>query len=219
MTDTATPTRATPTRVDLWADPVCPWTWLTSRWLLEVRRQRPIEITWHVMSLAVLNEQRLDELAPHIRELMGQAWAPVRVMIAAEKMFGQQALEPLYEALATRYHPGQAPKGRATIQAALRDASLPENLADAGDTDAHDEDLRTSHAAGIDLVGSEVGSPVIAVPGPGGTTAKTAFFGPVVTPAPKGADAVQLWDGALAVAATPGFYEIKRGRNVGPIFD
>jgi protein-disulfide isomerase-like protein with CxxC motif len=214
MTDTASPTR-----VDFWADPVCPWTWLTSRWLLEVRRRRPIEITWHVMSLAVLNEQRLDELAPRIRELMGQAWAPVRVMIAAETMFGPPALEPLYEALASRYHPEQQPKTRATIQAALCDAGLPEDLADAGETDAYDQALRASHVEGITLVGSEVGSPIIAIPGQGAGADKTAFFGPVVTPAPRGEHALRLWDGALAVASTPGFYEIKRGRNVGPIFD
>jgi hypothetical protein len=214
MTDPA-PT----TPVDFWVDPVCPWTWLTSRWLLEVRRHRPIEITWHVMSLAVLNEQRLDDLSPHIRELMGQAWAPVRVLIAAEAMFGQPVLEPLYQALATRYHLRQEPKNRATIDAALRDAGLPANLAEAGETKTHDQALRASHTAGTTLVGSEVGSPIIAVPGRSGGTEKIAFFGPVVTPAPKGADAVQLWDGTLAVASTPGFYEIKRGRDVGPIFD
>jgi hypothetical protein len=210
---------APPAPADFWLDPVCPWTWLTSRWLLEVRRHRPLKITWHLMSLAVLNEQRLDELPPHIRELMGQAWAPVRVMVAAEKMFGQPVLEPLYEALGTRYHLRQEPKNRVTIEAALRDAGLPADLADAGDTDAYDQALRSSHAAGIALVGSETGSPIIAVPGPGAAAHKTAFFGPVVTPAPKGEDAVRLWDGTLAVASTPGFYEIKRGRSVGPIFD
>jgi len=207
-----------PTTVDFWFDPTCPWTFLTSRWLQEVRRHRPLTITWHVMSLAVLNERRLDELAPHIRELMGQAWAPVRVLIAAEKRYGQPVLEPLYEALGTRYHLQQQPKNRATIEAALRDAGLPANLADAGDTDVDDQALRSSHAAGIALVGSETGSPIIAVPGPD-ATGKIAFFGPVVTPAPKGEDAVRLWDGTLAVASTPGFYEIKRGRSVGPIFD
>jgi hypothetical protein len=206
------------TRVDFWFDPVCPWTWLTSRWILEVRRQRRLDITWHVMSLAVLNEDRVDELAPRIRDLMGRAWAPVRVLVAAEKRLGQSALEPLYEALGTRYHLKQEPISHITIEAALRDAGLPADLADAGDTDAFDLDLRASHDEGIRLVGSEVGSPVIAVPGPDGSDEPTAFFGPVVTPTPKGRDAVRLWEGTLAVASTPGFYEIKRGRNVGPIF-
>ncbi len=99
------------------------------------------------------------------------------------------------------------------------EAGLPADLADAGDTDAYDEALRLSHREGITLVGSEVGSPTIAVPGPHTPSGKVAFFGPVVTPAPKGEEAARLWDGTLAVASTPGFYEIKRSRAVGPLFD
>ena len=208
-----------PTPVDFWFDPVCPWTWLTSRWMLEVRKTRPVDITWHVMSLAVLNEKRLDQLAPANRELMGQAWAPVRVLIAAQEAFGPSVLEPLYTALGTRYHPQGQPKTGATIQAALRDAGLSPNLADAGDTDAYDLALRRSHQEGITLVGQEVGSPIIAVPSPDSDSDKIAFFGPVVTPTPTGVHAARLWDGTLAVASTPGFYEIKRTRTVGPIFD
>jgi 2-hydroxychromene-2-carboxylate isomerase len=206
------------TTVDFWFDPVCPWTWLTSRWMLEVQKARPVQVTWHVMSLAVLNEARLDQLPPHNRELMGQAWAPVRVLTAAQETFGSQVLEPLYTALGTRYHPQQLPKNRATIEAALREVGLPEHLAEAGETDTHDAALRRSHQEGITLVGQEVGSPIIAVPGPDGGE-RIAFFGPVVTPTPTGEQAARLWDGTLAVASTPGFYEIKRTRTVGPIFN
>jgi 2-hydroxychromene-2-carboxylate isomerase len=205
--------------VDFWFDPVCPWTWLTFRWILEVRKARPVVINWHVMSLAVLNEQRLDELAPHIRELMHQAWAPVRVLMAAQQDIGPHVLEPLYTALGTRYHLNQQPVARVTIDEALKDVGLFAELAGAGETDAYDAAVRASHAAGITLVGSEVGSPIIAVPGPKEGPRRVAFFGPVVTPTPKGEDAARLWDGTLAVASTPGFYEIKRGRNVGPRFD
>jgi protein-disulfide isomerase-like protein with CxxC motif len=208
-----------PLPVDFWFDPVCPWTWLTSRWMLEVRAIRPIGITWHVMSLAILNEARLDQLPEHIRDLMGRAWAPVRVLTAAQTTFGSDALEPLYTALGRRYHLEQQPKTRATIEAALREVGLPVHLADAGDSGTYDEALRESHREGIDLVGSEVGSPIIAVPGPHPPSGKVAFFGPVVTPAPKGEEAARLWDGTLTVATTPGFYEIKRGRTVGPLFD
>jgi len=207
------------TPVDFWFDPVCPWTWLTSRWMLEVRKHRPVDIRWHVMSLAVLNEGRLDQLSEANRELMGQAWAPVRVLTAARLSHGPQVLEPLYNALGTRYYLRQEPKTLATIQDALREAGLPAGLADAGLTDAFDKPLRESHQEALALVGGEVGSPVIAVPGPGPAAAPVAFFGPVVTPAPKGEQAARLWDGTLAVAATPGFYEIKRTRTVGPIFD
>ena len=209
------------TPVDFWFDPVCPWTWLTSRWMLEVEKARPVAITWHVMSLAILNEARLDELPEHNRVLMGQAWAPVRVLTAAAQAHGPSVLEPLYTALGTRYHLQQQPKTRLTIEAALRDAGLPADLADAGDTDTYDEALRDSHREGITLVGADVGSPIIAVPVPvpGQAPGKVAFFGPVVTPAPKGEEAARLWDGTLIVASTPGFYEIKRTRTTGPIFD
>jgi len=210
-------TTATP--VDFWFDPVCPWTWLTSRWMLEVRKARPVVISWHVMSLAVLNEARIDQLPEHIRDLMGRAWTPVRVLIAAQASLGADVLEPLYTALGTRYHLRQQPKTRATIEAALRDIGLPEELAGAGDTDEHDKALRESHGDGIALVGAEVGSPIIAVPRADPALGKVAFFGPVVTPAPKGEQAARLWDGTLAVASTPGFYEIKRTRTVGPVFD
>jgi hypothetical protein len=205
--------------VDFWFDPVCPWTWLTSRWILEVERARPLAITWHVMSLAVLNEGRLDELSEANRELMGQAWAPVRILTAAAQAHGPDVLGPLYTALGDRYHPKRQPKTRPTIEAALRDAGLPADLADAGDNDSYDEALRASHREGITLVGADVGSPIIAIPGSGSDTAKIAFFGPVVNPAPKGKAAARLWDGTMILVTTPGFYEIKRTRTIGPLFD
>ncbi|WP_326606870.1 DsbA family protein [Streptomyces sp. NBC_01799] len=209
----------TRTPVDFWFDPVCPWTWLTSRWMLEVEKVRPVAITWHVMSLAILNEGRLDELPERIRVLMGQAWAPVRVLTAASQAHGPDVLEPLYTALGTRFHQRQQPRTRPTVEAALRDVGLPADLADAGYTDAHDEVLRASHQKGIALVGEDVGSPVIAVPASATDAGQVAFFGPVVTPAPKGEEAGRLWDGTLIVASIPGFYEMKRSRTVGPVFD
>jgi hypothetical protein len=205
--------------VDFWFDPVCPWTWLTSRWILEVQKARSLVITWHVMSLAILNEKRLDELPEANRDLMGQAWAPVRVLIAAAQAHGPDVLGPLYTALGNRYFLQQQPKTRLTIEAALRDAGLPVEFADAGDTDRYDEALRASHREGNTLVGADVGSPIIAIPGSGPDTARIAFFGPVVTPAPKGEAAARLWDSTVTLVSTPGFYEIKRTRTVGPLFD
>jgi DSBA-like thioredoxin domain len=205
--------------VDFWFDPVCPWTWLTSRWIMEVEKARPLAITWHVMSLAVLNEGRLDQLSDANRELMGHAWAPVRVLTAAAQAHGPDVLGPLYTALGNRYHPQRQPKSRHTIEAALRDVGLPADLAAAGDGDSYDEALRSSHREGITLVGADVGSPIIAIPKCGSDTAKIAFFGPVVNPAPKGDAAARLWDGTQIVVTTPGFYEIKRTRTIGPLFD
>ncbi|MEU5607433.1 DsbA family protein [Streptomyces sparsogenes] len=212
MTETAK------TPADFWFDPLCPWAWMTSRWMLEVEKVRPVEVRWHVMSLAVLNEPRLDELPEEYQEMMrGPAWGPVRVCIAAAQKHGDGVLGPLYEALGTRFHNQGLEQNRETIVAALEEVGLPADLADAADTDAYDEQLRASHKEGIDLVGQDVGTPVIAVPGADGE--QIAFFGPVVTPAPRGEAAAKLWDGTLMVASIPGFYEIKRTRTVGPIFD
>ncbi|MFC9929219.1 disulfide bond formation protein DsbA [Streptomyces sp. NPDC127190] len=205
------------TAVDFWFDPICPWAWMTSRWMLEVERQRPVRVRWHVMSLSVLNEHGLDDLPERYREIVRTGWGPVRVCIAAEQEFGGEVLGPLYTALGTRLHPRGLPRDRPTLTAALAEAGLPERLADAADTDAFDAALRASHREGIELVGEEVGTPVIALPGADGE--RIAFFGPVVTPAPKGEAAARLWDGTLLVASTPGFYELKRSRETGPVFD
>ena len=218
MTDTTTTPPGTPSvTADFWFDPLCPWAWITSRWMLEVEKVRPVSVRWHVMSLAVLNENRLDELPADYAELLKTAWGPVRVAIAAQARHGNEVLGPLYTALGTRLHNQGRPNNRETIVAALEEAGLPADLADAADTDAYDTELRKSHKEGIDLVGEDVGTPVIAVPGPDGE--RIAFFGPVVTPAPKGEAAARLWDGTLMVASTPGFYEIKRTRTTGPVFD
>ncbi len=199
------------TTVDFWFDPLCPWAWIASRWVLEVEKERPVTAHWHVMSLAVLNEGK-EDMPERYQELMAQAWGPVRVCIAAEQKFGPEVLLPLYTALGTRFHHEQAPKDRATIEAALAEAGLPTDLADAMDDSSYDEALRASHHDGMDRVGYEVGTPVISVDG-------TSFFGPVVSPIPRGDAAAQLWDGVLKVAKTDGFFELKRSRTRDPIFD
>ncbi|MEX2981523.1 DsbA family protein [Streptomyces sp. C36] len=203
---------------DFWFDPACPWAWMTSRWMLEVEKVRPVDVRWHVMSLAVLNEHKIDELPEEYRAFLSvDAWRSVRVCVAAAKEFGDEVLGRLYTALGNRFHLQGLPQSRETLVAALEEAGLPARLADAAETDAYDADLRVSHKEGIDKVGQDVGTPVIAVPGPDGD--EVAFFGPVVTPAPKGDAAARLWDGTLLVASTPGFYEIKRTRTKGPVFD
>ncbi|MFJ1645688.1 DsbA family protein [Streptomyces sp. NPDC088258] len=203
------------TPVDFWFDPLCPWAWMTSRWVLEVEKVRDIEVRWHVMSLAVLNEDK--DIPQDYRDNLAKAWAPVRVVTAAQQKHGDEVVGELYTALGTRFHNQGLGATREAIAGALADAGLPADLIEYADSDTYDAEVRASHKEGIDKVGQEVGTPVIAVPGADG--GQIAFFGPVVTPAPKGEEAAKLWDGTLMVASIPGFYEIKRTRTAAPSFD
>lgn len=204
-------------RAQMFFDPMCPWAWMTSRWLMEVEKVRDITVEWHVMSLAVLNEGR--DLPEGYRAMLDQAWKPVRVIIAAQAAHADGVVKPLYDAMGTRFHPGGAnsrdpEQVREVIAAALAECGLPAELIERADQVADDDvdvALRASHARGIKLVGQDVGTPVVAF-------GDTTFFGPVVTPAPKGEDAGRLWDGCLLVAGTPGFYELKRTRDANPDF-
>jgi hypothetical protein len=195
---------------DFWFDPMCPWAWISSRWVLEVEKVRDLDVRWHVMSLSYLNAGR--DMPEKYRLSMDAGWGPVRVLIAAAAAHGEEVLLPLYTALGTRFHHEKKPKDRATIEEALAEVSLPLDLADAMTSTAFDEELKKSHHAGMDQVGMDVGTPVISVAG-------VAFFGPVVSPIPRGEAAGRLWDGVLLVAGTDGFFELKRTRTRDPIFD
>lgn len=202
------------TPVDLWFDPFCPYAWMTSRWLLEVAKIRPIEPRWHIMSLNVLNEGK--EVPDKYREQIAKAIGPVRVVAAVQEKYDSETVGRLYTELGTRFHNQGGLKEldrlREIVEEALEAAGLDRAFADAMDSEEFDEALRASHNDGIDRVGQEVGTPVIAVEG-------VAFFGPVVSPAPKGEEAGKLWDGVRLVAGIDGFFEIKRSRTRGPIFE
>jgi protein-disulfide isomerase-like protein with CxxC motif len=199
------------TPVDFWFDPLCPWAWITSRWMLEVEQVRPVKTRWHVMSLAVLNENN-EDMPENYKEMMKKAWGPVRVCIAAEQKYGSEVLGPLYTAIGTRFHNEKAERDRGLIEDALTEAGLPTDLADAIDSTEYDEAVRASHAVGIDKVGYDVGTPVISV-------GDLSIFGPVLSPIPRGEAAAKLWDGMLLIAGTDGFFEMKRSRTREPIFD
>jgi protein-disulfide isomerase-like protein with CxxC motif len=197
------------TPVDFWFDPLCPWAWMSSRWLLEVEKVRPIAPSFHVMSLAYLNADK--DIPEDYRKMLEPAWGPVRVCVAAAQKHGDEVLLPLYTALGNRIHLEGRDIDRTLVEEALDEVGLPVSLAEAMGSTDYDEELKKSHHAGMDQVGMDVGTPVISVEG-------VAFFGPVVTPAPKGEDAGRLWDGVVLVAGTPGFYELKRSREKGPDF-
>ena len=212
---TTTASDTTRDAAEFWFDPLCPWAWMTSRWMMEVEKVRPIDVTWSVMSLSVLNEGRhLDE---GYRAFLDNGWGPVRVIIAAAKEHGPGVIKPLYDAMGTRIHldrDGYDPDVHHSrvITEALAEVGLSAELAEVATGDSVDDELRASHARAMELVGDDVGTPVIAVNG-------VAFFGPVVSPAPKGEAAGRLWDGCVLVGGTEGFFELKRTRTVGPIFD
>jgi 2-hydroxychromene-2-carboxylate isomerase len=203
-------TEATTNHADFWFDPLCPFAWITSRWIGEVEAVRDIKTVWHVMSLSVLNEGR--DLDAGYRELMDRGWGPVRVIIAAREQHGDQVVKPLYDAMGTLIHIGGEKDFDVVITKALAECGLPAGLAEAAGTDAFDTQLRASHEEGISLVGQDVGTPVVAFNG-------TAFFGPVLTRIPRGERAGQLWDAAVTLASFPHFFELKRSRSESPEFN
>ncbi|GAB3566631.1 DsbA family protein [Arthrobacter alkaliphilus] len=200
----------TANKVDFWFDPLCPFAWVTSRWIAEVEDVRGIETNWNVMSLSVLNEGR--DLPAEYMEKMKQGWGPVRVIIAARELHGDQYIKPLYDAMGSLIHHEGISDFAEVISKALSETGLPADLARFADSDEYDAELRASHESGISLVGQDVGTPVVAVNG-------TAFFGPVLTRIPRGEEAGRIWDATVTLAGYPHFFELKRSRTESPEFN
>ena len=199
------------TVVDIYVDPGCPYAWQTSRWLREVEALRPVDLRWHVMSLAVLNED--NEMPEEWRDLFARAWRPVRVLVAAQQQHGDDVLAPLYEAMGRRNHPeGRTADTDEVIAESLAEVGLPAGLAEAGADTSLDDAVRAAHAEAMAAYGEEMGTPLIAIDGVG-------FFGPIISKVPRGDLAVQAWDATLALVKIPGFYELKRRRTEDLVFD
>ncbi len=195
---------------EFWFDPICPWAWMTSRWILEVTKVRPVNVKWNLFSLAHLNRDK--ELSDEYKSKLIKSWQTTRVIAAAQRLKGDEITLPLYTVISSRIHIGKREVELSLFEEALSEIGLPTDLAKSAEDESLNEIVIESHERGIKLVGNDVGTPIISVNG-------TAFFGPVISPAPKGEEAGKLWDGVLGVASYPGFFEIKRSRTVGPIFD
>ena len=197
-------------KADFWFDPTCPFAWVTSRWMGEVEKVRDVSTTWHVMSLAVLNEGR--DLPESYRAGLKDAMKPVRVIIAAQELHGADYIKKLYDAMGTRIHIGGEKDIAGVIRESLEEVGLPAELAEYAEKDTFDTQLRASHQEAISRVGDDVGTPVVAFNG-------TAFFGPVLTRIPRGDEAGRMFDGAVMLAENPAFFELKRSRSEHPQFD
>jgi len=202
-------------RVTFWIDPMCPWAWITSRWMVEVEKVRDVTVDWNIMSLGVLNEH--NDVSDDYKKLIARTWRPARVLCRARELHGDAVVFPLFSALGTRFHVGKRTDMEAVIAEALAEVGLEPELAQAADDPQYDDLVRQTHATAVAMSGAGVGTPVIALEGVDG--AQVGFFGPIITPIPRGEDAGRLWDGFVLLAQVPGLVEIKRSRTVGPVVD
>jgi protein-disulfide isomerase-like protein with CxxC motif len=195
------------TSVDFWFDPACPWTWITSRWMVEVAPARDLDVTWRTFSLLHLNG---DSIPEQFAGPLKAQWKGLRVIEAARAEFGNEAVAALYTAFGAHIH-HDGDQLLTALAAAVSEAGVDASVLAHVDNESWDDGIRMSTDDGIALVGKGVGIPIIRPEG-----ARSVMFGPVMTPAPTGADAVKVWDAYALLCQVEGVYEIKRTREIGP---
>ncbi len=199
--------------VDFYWDPVCPWCWITARWMIDVGQQKNIRLNWKFFSLKLINKGR--EIPPDFSLLHDIGLKALRVAAAVRQDFGNDGVGEFYSSLGTCYHHDKGDiDDPAAIGSILRDCGFPSELAAAAGDEIRDREIQADMDCAILKAGTDVGVPLIVLDGGNGA----GFFGPVISPAPAGEDALKLWDAIVAAVAIPGFFELKRTRNIRPIF-
>ena len=199
--------------VDFYWDPICPWCWITSRWMVDVDRQKQIHVNWKLFSLKKINQDR--DIPEHFKILHQIGLRALRVAAAVSKEYGNDGLAKLYTVMGTRYHHDNEDIDEPDIlEEILKACGFPTQLADAVDAEAWDKIIAADMDQAVAKVGTDVGVPLIVLDGGRGP----GFFGPVFSPAPTGTSAVALWDAIIIAGGTPGFFELKRTRETGPLF-
>ena len=205
--------------VDFFWDPVCPWAWLTSRWVVNVLEERPMEVDWKFIALRIVNEDRdyEKEFRPGYERGHTRGLELLRVAAALRETVGPEAVLPYYTAVGTalhlerRHEEFDAPAGFERI---LSELGHPTDLAGAALDTGYDTVIRAETKTALDRTGGNIGTPVLTFGPPDGPS----FFGPVINKAPKGAEAVELWDAVVALGSNPHFSELKRSLRGRPDF-
>ena len=198
--------------VDFYWDPVCPWCWITSRWMIDVGHQKQIRVNWKLFSLKIINAER--DIPEPYKTLHEMGLKALRVAAAVRKSYGNDGLAHIYTLMGTYHHHDEedidTPED---LEKILQIGGYPTRLANAATDPAWDNLIRADMDQALAKVGKDVGVPLIVLDGGDGP----GFFGPVCSPAPTGKAAVALWDAIIIAGRTPGFYELKRTRETEPL--
>ncbi len=200
---------STVTAIDFYFDPACPWTWITAEWVREVAPHRDLDVTWKTYSLVVKNGAGMSD---QYRIPLEAQWPGLRVIEQARLDYGNDAVSALYRSFGTAIH-HDGDDMLETLGECVKAAGVDVAVLSATEDESLDAGIHASTAAGVALTGADVGVPIVAV-----ENLPMTYFGPVMSPAPTGDDALRLWDAYVTLASIDGVYEIKRTRTVGPTF-